>query len=174
MEVEKLKAKVLRYVDQRENGCWEWQGALVRNYGHVRVGDKSMGAHRLAYLLWKGEIPVGHVIRHSCDNPKCCNPDHLTTGTHEENNADIVSRKRHEKANGVWSGDQIRRTGNPLGRPKGSKNLRPKIPIEICKEIVRLYLAGGTTQQKLAERFGCDQTYVSMLVKRELVRQPER
>jgi hypothetical protein len=165
MDAEKLKAKVLRYVEKRENGCWEWQGSLVHGYGQTRVGDKVMGAHRLAYLLWNGEIPRGHVVRHNCDNTICCNPEHLAVGTHEDNNADIILRGRVNNAGGKWKGDHARRTGNPIGRPKGSKNLRPRIPIETCHEIVRLYLAGGVTQKQLAERFNCDQTYVSLLVK---------
>jgi hypothetical protein len=168
MDTEKLKMKVLRYVEKRENGCWEWQGARVRGYGFVRVGDTSMGAHRLAYKLWNGEIPRGQVVRHKCDNSICCNPEHLTIGTHEDNIQDIVKRGREAHWNGKWKGDHIRKTGKPVGRPKGSKNLRPRISNESKVEIVRLYMAGGFTQQQLAVRFGCDQTYVSMLVKAQL------
>lgn len=34
------------------------------------------------------------VIRHKCDNPICVNPDHLLIGTHADNIADRIKRKR--------------------------------------------------------------------------------
>lgn len=166
MDTETLKAKVLRYITKTEIGCWEWQGALVKDsYGQIRVGSKAMGSHRLAYLLWKGEIPRGHMVRHTCHNSRCCNPDHLLTGTHEDNVADRVARGlRIHKSKIVPS------SNHSHGRPKGSKNLRPRISEEQRNEIVRIYMAGGVTQQFLAEQFGCDQTYISLLVKQRALR----
>tara|TARA_R110001606_G_scaffold115974_2_gene244548 strand:- start:697 stop:1032 length:336 start_codon:yes stop_codon:yes gene_type:complete len=57
-------------------------------------------AHRFAYALSKGEIPDGFVVRHTCDNPACCNPDHLILGTQADNIADMYKRKRNRKAKG--------------------------------------------------------------------------
>jgi len=54
-----------------------------------------MMAHRISYSITRGAIPPGMVLRHSCDNPQCVNPDHLTPGTHKENMRDIVDRGRH-------------------------------------------------------------------------------
>ncbi len=45
--------------------------------GRVRVGDKIMTAHRLAYMLAAGAVPAGKKIKHRCDNLPCCNPKHL-------------------------------------------------------------------------------------------------
>jgi len=59
--------------------------------------------------------------------------------------------------------------GKKPGRPKGSKNFRVRITDEIKNTMRREYAAGGITQQKLADRFGCSQDYVSIIV-----RQPER
>jgi len=69
-----------------------------RGYGLVKGEDGVMlRVHRVMYLYRKGEIPDGHVIRHTCDRPICCNPDHLITGTTAENSADMIERGRQAK-----------------------------------------------------------------------------
>lgn len=81
----------------RSDGCWEWQGYRDRQgYGHLsRKVDGPMLAHRFAWLQFNGSIPAGAVIRHICDNPPCCNPDHLLIGTQADNIADRQRRGRH-------------------------------------------------------------------------------
>lgn len=59
-------------------------------------------AHRVAYELINGPIPEGLMVRHKCDNPPCCNPSHLTTGTAKDNAQDAVSR--HRASTGVRNG----------------------------------------------------------------------
>lgn len=94
----KAKCKVM------PNGCWEFQGFCgpkPRNYGSYSYRGKarSMAAHRVAYMTVKGEIPKGMLVMHSCDNPPCCNPDHLSLGTHLENMAACRARERYHYAN---------------------------------------------------------------------------
>ena len=48
---------------------------------------------RYIYQMFKGEIPSGLVIRHTCDNKKCINPDHLILGTYKENTQDYMERQ---------------------------------------------------------------------------------
>lgn len=63
--------------------CWEWLGA-VRNkggYGSVHWNGKTEFAHRVGFLLAKGEIPDGLVLDHLCRNRMCCRPDHLEAVT---------------------------------------------------------------------------------------------
>lgn len=75
--------------------CWEWQFHRDKaNYGRFKIGQRSERAHRVAYQLAKGEIPTGLVVRHTCDNPPCCNPNHLLIGTVQDNNQDCVERGR--------------------------------------------------------------------------------
>lgn len=77
------------------DACWEWQGRRSTDgYGQVQVEGSPKGAHRIAYELTFGAIPKGFVIRHICDNPPCCNPAHLITGTQKENIADARNRGR--------------------------------------------------------------------------------
>lgn len=84
-------------------GCWPWTGG-VNNCGYgvfgKTVGDRVRFwlAHRHAYELIHGEIPPRLVVRHRCDTPACCNPDHLQIGTRKENHQDTLRRDR------VWRG----------------------------------------------------------------------
>lgn len=67
--------------------CWEWLHAASNGYGHVFVPEKGqpMGAHRWMYEKANGRIPEGLHLDHLCENPICCNPDHLEPVTHTEN-----------------------------------------------------------------------------------------
>jgi len=74
--------------------CWEWQGPRDRDgYGVFGFKRKKFRAHRVAFgFANKGSQPK--VVRHICDNPKCCNPSHLKAGSQKQNMADKVSRNR--------------------------------------------------------------------------------
>ena len=76
-------------------GCWSWIGSTdPKGYGSVMVQGKAYKAHRAAYLVHVGEIGIGQVVRHACDNPGCVNPGHLLLGTTYDNNRDRVDRGR--------------------------------------------------------------------------------
>ena len=78
--------------------CWEWTACKSSDgYGSFKLNYQNLGAHRVAYTLAKGEIPEGLIVRHTCDNPVCCNPDHLILGTLAQNNADRQERNRQAK-----------------------------------------------------------------------------
>jgi len=88
-----------------KNDCWIWRaGRDGSGYGSFRITEsKTEGAHRVAYSIFANlEIDdlAGTVVRHSCDNPCCCNPFHLSTGTHVDNVMDRVGRKRSAKGEG--------------------------------------------------------------------------
>jgi len=78
--------------------CWPFQGSINRKlgYGTIAFEQQHDYAHRVAYRLTYGEIPEGAFIRHSCDNRRCCNPRHLSAGTHKENMDDVVEHNRRQ------------------------------------------------------------------------------
>lgn len=81
-----------------ESGCIEWTGAKQpRGYGHIATGEgrETIGTHRAAWIVANGPIPDGMDVCHSCDNPPCCNPQHLFLGTRSENLLDMVDKGRH-------------------------------------------------------------------------------
>lgn len=97
------------------NACHEWQGCKNnKGYGQIRVAGKTELAHRVAFELANGPIPAGLKIRHTCDNPKCCNSAHLETGTHAQNMDDASKRKRFPN---------MRKTHCPKGHEYAGYNL---------------------------------------------------
>jgi hypothetical protein len=74
------------YVQKTED-CWLWLGSIHEKTGHGQFcwKGKTAWAHRIAYLLLKGEIPSGFDLHHGPDCSDCCvNPDHLTPMSHGE------------------------------------------------------------------------------------------
>ncbi len=88
----------------RDSGCIEWRGPFSHNgYGRTYLANKKRcPAHRLAWIHVHGPIPDGMYVLHSCDNPRCCNPNHLFLGTLQDNSNDMMRKGRH-------------RTNNPRG-----------------------------------------------------------
>jgi hypothetical protein len=84
---------------KKTGACWLWLGS-VNETGYGRVGVCLQGgwrityAHRVAYLLTRGEIPDNLCACHHCDNPPCVNPEHIFLGTRQDNNADAIRKGR--------------------------------------------------------------------------------
>ena len=80
-----------------EKGCFVCQKG-IRGRGYSYITEKSgreIGLHRYIYELLYGRLLCSKiVIRHSCDNPACINPDHLSHGVDADNVADKVTRGR--------------------------------------------------------------------------------
>ena len=79
-----------------DSDCWVWKMYIrPSGYGGLSFKGKPHESHRVAYSLSnKDEDIAGKTIRHTCDNPACCNPKHLLSGTTMENVVDRVSRGR--------------------------------------------------------------------------------
>lgn len=89
---ERLEANT---IPEPNTGCLLWLAGSSRGYGVLTINYKAKQAHRLAYELNHGPIPVGLFVCHRCDTPACCNPDHLFLGTQRDNVRDSVSKGRH-------------------------------------------------------------------------------
>lgn len=139
-------------MQRRETGCLEWTGPLTTTgYGLVTIGKLhgirpgSWKAHRLVWTVNKGEIPDGGHLLHSCDNPLCCNVEHLRVGTDADNKADMMSRGRVAR---------------------GSALPHTKLTVEKVIDI-RRRAANGERNKDLAKAFSLDQSTVSQIVSRK-------
>ncbi len=88
-----------------KNKCWLWIGCIDRcGYGKFNLGKESL-AHRIAWVLFRGNIPARMYVLHSCDNPSCVNPQHLFLGTQTDNMRDCIKKNRFRtRTRGHWRG----------------------------------------------------------------------
>ena len=135
------------------SGCLEWQGCICGSgsgYGSVWVGGKMQMTHRVAWIIAHGPIHDGECVLHHCDNPLCCDIDHLFLGTLADNTRDMIAKGR------AW---RIK-SGN-----------RGKLTPEEVTEICRVYVPGSREfgQGALAKRFGVHQTHIGWIVRSNIM-----
>ena len=79
----------------KSGDCWEWTGHKIDSgYGRIVVDGRRELSHRVAFRLSGYSIPLGMCVCHHCDNPGCCNPNHLFLGTHADNMRDMAEKGR--------------------------------------------------------------------------------
>lgn len=121
--------------------CWRWLGAKSSHgYGSAKALGKNARAHRVAYALANGPIPPGVVVMHSCDNPRCCNPAHLSLGSQSSNILDCVTKGRWHQAGTGGAGRKrhLPKTNCPQGHEFTPENTytNPR-GNRICRECAR-------------------------------------
>lgn len=94
-----LLKRLLANSHRTESGCLEWTGWRgATGYGFTSFRGRQRPTHRLMYMVTEGPIPEGLQILHSCDNPPCMEPDHISPGTGKKNMQESVERGRHHEA----------------------------------------------------------------------------
>ena len=152
---EMLRAEAEAFLERVEmeptSGCWLWMGSRDdEGYGGAMYGPKGarkgIGAHRLAYLIWRGPIGPNCGVYHHCDTPPCVRPAHLFSGPSVENFYDMLRKHRHpffnlnpDLARLIWA--EHHQTA------LGAAELARKY--ELRETVVRRFLAGRTWRRHL-------------------------
>jgi len=138
--------RLLHYLDISDpSACWEWQGVRDKDgYGHVSGAASPRISSRVAYETWVGPIPARHLICHTCDNPPCCNPAHLFSGTSKRNTQDMLAK---------WRGSH------------GEHHHWHRLTDEQV-HVIRYLSEQGIQQRPIAKLIGCSQSQVSNIVRR--------
>lgn len=127
-----------------DSGCREWQGcSLPKGYGKVRVRGRDFLAHRMAFFIATGTDPGNLCVLHRCDNPRCCNPEHLFLGTVAENNADMKRKGRQARGERL---PQCKFTDSTVAQ---LRTLEPRL---------------GIPRSRLARYFGISPSHASALL----------
>ncbi len=95
-----------RYIPEPMSGCWIWLAGFnpSNGYGRFYTGpNKCVYAHKFSFQTFKGSIPRGHMLRHTCDVKLCVNPDHIITGTAVDNAQDAVERGLYKIGKDHWA-----------------------------------------------------------------------
>lgn len=114
-------------------GCHEWTSSKnQKGYGLITIEGRPKRAHRIAYEVLVGSIPVGMFVCHHCDNPSCINPEHLFLGTAGDNNADMIRKGR-------------------MSDRKKDKHPNAKLNIQTVREVRSLI--GAMSRMEIARRY---------------------
>lgn len=169
--IARFNSKVVRSAD-----CWGWLGAINDSgYGFMSLKDYPIRAHRLSWLIHRGEIPTGKWVLHTCDNPSCTNPQHLYIGTHSDNVRDMVERgrscsgdknaMRRPDVAAQHRGDQHWMKQKPERIARGQRQSHAKLTDSDVLEIHKLFAEGRISKAAIARQFGVDRTNVSQIIR---------
>lgn len=125
----------------KSGDCWLWKAAKTRGgYGHFRINTPKgwimLRAHVYSHWRYNSGSGEGNEVMHSCDNPSCCNPKHLSLGTTKQNQEDSISKGRNAKGLNSVS-NKHKEEGRPLDEDK-------------VKSIFKLF-EEGYNQRQIAE-----------------------
>lgn len=141
-------AKVDRGLDA---DCWPWLAFCnPSGYGMIRNGSHMALAPRVSWVMAHGPIADGLQVRHSCDNPPCVNPAHLSLGSNTDNVQDKVSRGRSSFAQ---------------PRKRGERHPLAKLT---AVQVAKIRAADHVTGRALAEMYGVSPALICRIRKRKV------
>lgn len=127
--------------------CWNWISG-VSVYGTLTIDGKNYRAHRVAWIFTNGKLSEDIDVLHSCDNPRCCNPNHLFLGNDKDNSDDKISKGRF--------------VSNP-----GEKSWNHKLFDQDIFDIRKKFSTGNYRQCQLANEYKVDSSEISRIVNRK-------
>lgn len=135
-------------ITNNTNKCLEWPFRKDKNGYGMCVRNGIRRAHRIVFFMFHGSIENGMHILHKCDNPSCCNPKHLFSGTHSDNMKDMARKGRAV-----------------LPDNKGEKHGKTSLTDKDVITIRQRYGAGKITQKKLGLEYGISRTSISDIIR---------
>ncbi len=157
----RFHSKVAKTDDPKQ--CWEWTGYKCKE-GYGRIGWKSKAstlAHRAAYVIATGDN-TSLLVCHRCDNPSCCNPRHLFTGTDKDNSNDRDAKGRLK----IRFGSNNHAHSNPELMARGEANGNTRFTADEIRHIRKLH-SGGMSFRGVGRAMQTSGTYVAQIVRRE-------
>ncbi len=142
------------FAERLGSRCWVWTGPTTTGanscsgYGVLAYGgspSRQEVTHRFSWRLHNGPIPEGLLVLHKCDNPPCCNPDHLYKGTYQDNADDRVRRGR---------------------QPQGEAHSSSKLTETQVRAIRQDYTQGLHTYPTLALVYGVSASAIRSIINR--------
>lgn len=135
------------------NDCWVWIGRKdSKDYGLFDINGKPYFAHRISYLIHKGDFEQHLYVCHKCNNPPCVNPDHLYVGTQLDNMTDCINQDRQA-----------------YGERQGNHILTEKDVREI-----RYLLEQNITHEEISKKYGISRGAISRISNRTTWRQLDK
>ena len=148
-KIERFKKDFAENTVKLTNGCIVFTSRSSDKRGYtvctnplVKGGSRQAYAHRASHVVFNLDgqpITPDVYVLHSCDNPRCVNPEHLRSGDAQANQDDVKARGR-------------RKTGK-----RG-----PQLPKQLVLNI-KLALQQGQTGYSLAKKHGISQMSVSQI-----------
>lgn len=150
-KIRDIKSYLLSRADCEPGSCWVWKFSRNKfGYGKIKIGGRNFLAHRLSLAVHsdKNIGDLSEVVMHSCDNPSCINPDHLSEGTHKLNVLDCFLKGR-----GFI----------PINYcESGEKNFNAVLTESDVKDIRDMILS-GMNNKEIAKRFNVHHSTVSSI-----------
>jgi len=144
---EDMRNKIKSYIEINDNDCWVWKKSKQKQgYGVITYKRKVQLAHRVSFKIFNGYLPDDLYVCHKCDNPSCCNPDHLFLGTNSDNIKDAFSKGR-------------------VYRPKGEDHYYSKLKESDVVEIREL-AKKNVDKQKIADKFKISLSHADNVIRR--------
>jgi hypothetical protein len=142
--LKKLLASCVEEVGPLDTSCLVWTGQTAgKGYGMMWWDGEKQYTHRLAYKFFKGEDPGDLQVQHLCNNPLCCNAEHLVLGTNQDNVDYMIECGRHTF---------------------GERVHNAKLTENDVREILAQLATTEVTQAVLAERYNVPTSTISSIV----------
>jgi hypothetical protein len=138
----------MRYVEGKPDECWNWYGDKYKEgYGRIRIDGTGYRSSRISYLYYNKLESLDdnlHVL-HTCDNPRCVNPNHLKLGDQQSNMEDRNAKDR---------------------QARGTVNGQAKINNQLAAEI-RSKSKDGQSRNALSREYGISRRQIVRIINGE-------